>query len=211
MTTDQLADHVEEPPRSEPARTRSNRLASMIIALACVVVAGIGVHITDNISPDVVRTVNVNQPARLDGAIITVADVRAGTSVTTGSDDHFSSKGMILAITVRLEAPGQQSLIGGLSGGITLYAGDRTYAAFGPNTSLSADAGFATTGDLLFEVDPRHIDGAYLELYRAEIFYSVPQKLHIRLGITRRNAAQWADAAKGRSLNSGDSTSEPLS
>lgn len=196
------------PPREHGSPT--NRLASVIIALACIVVAGIAVHITNGISGDVVRTVDVNQPARLDNAIVTVTGVRAGTSVVIDPDEHFTSKGMILAVTVRVEAPGQQYTVGGING-ITLHTADRTYSVFGPNTSISANAGFASTGDVLFEVDPRHIDGAYVEMYRKEIIYVTPQKLHVRLGITSKNAAAWAASAKGRTLHTGDFETEPLS
>lgn len=196
-----------------PARRpggRTNRLASVIIALACIVVAGIAVHVTDAISGDVVRTVDVKQSARLDSAIVTVTGVRAGTTAVIDPDERFVSKGMILAVTVRVEAPGQQYTVGGLSG-ITLHTADRTYSVFGPNTSISADAGFVSTGDLLFEVDPRHVDGAYIELYRQEIIYVTPQKLHVRLGITSKNAAEWAASAKGRTIHTGDFETEPLS
>lgn len=201
----------QDAPAAMPRRPGSgaSRLASVIIALACIVVAGIAVHITDGISGDVVRTVDVKEPGRLDSAIVTVTGVRAGSAVVIDPDEHFASKGMILAVTVRVEAPGQKYTVGGL-GGITLHASDRTYSAFGPNSSISAQAGFARTGDLLFEVDPGHIDGAYLELYREEFIHVTPQKLHVRLGITRRNAADWAAAAKGRTLHSGDSRTEPL-
>ncbi|MBO0813318.1 MAG: hypothetical protein J2P23_14915 [Microlunatus sp.] len=191
------------------AGSRSHRLASVIIALACIVVAGIAVHITDGISGDVVRTVDVKQPARLDGAIITATGVRVGTRVDLGNDQSYTSKGMILAVTFRVEAPGQKYTIGGLDG-VTLHTDDHSYSVFGPNTSITADAGFASTGDMLFEVDPRHIAGAYLEVYQKEIIFVVPQKLHIRLGITDQNADQWAAAAKGRTITTGAAESEPL-
>lgn len=201
----------QDAPAAPAARAgRPGRLASVIIALACIVVAGIAVHITDGISSDVVRTVGVTQSARLDGAIVTVTGLRAGTSVVTDTDERYSSKGMILAATVRVEAPGQKYTLGGLSG-ITLHTNDRSYAVFGPNTSITAEAGFASTGDLLFEVDPRHLDGAYLELYRQELIYVTPQKLHVRLGISARNAADWAASAKGRTIRTGDVQTEPLS
>ncbi|QGN34512.1 hypothetical protein [Microlunatus sp. Gsoil 973] len=187
-----------------------NRLASVIIALACIVVAGIAVHVTDGISGEVVRTVDVNHPAGLDNAIVTVTGVRAGQAISTDSDETFTSKGMILAVTVRVEAPGQKYTLGGLSG-ISLHTADRTYSVFGPNTSVTAEAGFVSTGELLFEVDPRHIAGAYVELYRQEIFYVVPAKLRVRLGITRTNADRWAASARNRTLPIGRTESEPLS
>lgn len=201
----------QEAPAAVPRRPGSgtSRLASVIVALACIVVAGIAVHITDGISDDVVRTVDVKQPGRLDNAIVTVTGVRAGSAVVIGPDERFASKGMILAVTVRVAAPGQKYTLGGL-GGISLHTSDRSYSVFGPNTSISADAGCVSTGDLLFEVDPRHIDGAYLELYREEFIHVTPQKLHVRLGITRENAADWAAAAKGRTVHAADSRTEPL-
>ncbi|MBO0882696.1 MAG: hypothetical protein J2P17_20655 [Mycobacterium sp.] len=177
--------------------------------MACIVVAGIAVHITDGMDSNDIRTVNVHQSGRLDDAIVTVTDVRAGTRVELGEDELYSSKGMIIAATVRLEAPGRKYTVGGLNS-TTLHSGDRSYASFGPNATLSAEAGFATTGDVLFEVDPQHIEGAYIELYDAEFIYLVPQKLHVRLGITTRNAAKWVASAKGRTLTVDEAESEPL-
>lgn len=202
---------IQQQAPATPARqpgSRTNRLASVIIALACIVVAGIAVHVTDNISGDVVRTVDVKQSARLDNAIVTVTGVRAGQAIITDSDDSFTSKGMILAVTVRVEAPGEQYTVGPT--GVSVHTSDRSYSSFGTNNSIRAEAGFVSTGELLFEVDPRHIDGAYLELYRSEILRVVPDKLHVRLGITRKNAADWAASAKGRTLRVADTESEPL-
>lgn len=202
---------IKQEAPAAPARqpgSRTNRLASVIIALACIVVAGIAVHVTDNVSGDVVRTVDVKQSARLDNAIVTVTGVRAGQAIITDSDDSFTSKGMILAVTVRVEAPGQQYTVG--PSGVSLHTSDRSYSSFGTNNSIRAEAGFVSTGELLFEVDPRHIDGAYLELYRSEVLRVVPDKLHVRLGITRKNAADWAASAKGRTLRVGETESEPL-
>jgi hypothetical protein len=93
---------------------------------------------------------------------------------------------------------------------LSLHASGRTYSVFGPNTSITAEAGFASTGELLFEVDPHHIAGAYLELYHAEFIYVTPQKVHIRLGITQQNAQQWAASANGRTLKVAPVVSEPL-
>ena len=199
--------------RLQPGRragtSRGSRVGSVIIALACIVVAGIGVNITKNISSDVIRTANVHQRTRLDNAFVTVTRVRAGTAVSDGTDQRYRSGGMILGVTVRAEAPGTSYTIGGL-GGATVHAAGRTYSAFGPNESFTAEAGFVSTGEILFEVDPRHIAGAYLQLYHDEIFYATPQKVHIRLGITQQNAAQWAASAQGRTLQVATATSKPI-
>lgn len=195
---------------TSPAGTRGNRFASVIIALACIVVAGIGVNVTTNISGDVIRTSNVHQRTRLDNAFVTVTAVRAGTSMTGGTAEHYTSGGMILAVMLRVEAPDTKYTVGGL-GGVSLHADGRTYSVFGPNETITAEAGFASTGELLFEVDPRHIAGAYMELFHDEPIYVTPQKVHIRLGITQQNAAQWAASAKGRTLRVAAATSEPLS
>jgi|GEM_PF-4305007 hypothetical protein len=212
MTIDRSAPDA---PPTPPAGTtghpngRVNRLASVIIALACIVVAGIAVHVTDGIPGDVVRTVDVNHPTKLDDAIVTVTGVRAGQAMANDSDDTFVSKGMILAVKVRVEAPGQKYTLGGLSG-ISLHTADRTYSVFGPNTAITAEAGFVSTGEVLFEVDPQHIAGAYVELYNQEIIHVIPDKIHVRLGITADNADRWAASARNRTLRISRSESEPL-
>lgn len=205
------ATNPAAPPRLRPtSTTRGNRFASVIIALACIVVAGIAVNVTNNISSDVVRTVGVNQRTRLDNAFVTVTGVRAGTAIAGDAGDGYKSGGMILAVKLRVEAPGTKYTVGGLGGAI-LHASGRTYSVFGPNDSIVAEAGFASTGELLFEVDPHQIAGAYLEIYHAEFIYVTPEKVHVRLGITSRNAAQWVASAQGVTLNVKTATSEPLS
>ena len=175
---------------------RVSRVTALLVALACVVVAGIAVKVTDNVDFEVVRTVDLGQSTRLNGGIISVTDVRAGTVIDDGSD-KVTTKGMFLAVTIRLEAPGEEQTVGEV-GGLRLYTADRTYRAFGANTVLKVPAGFQQTGDMLFEVDPRHIAGAELELFQSEIIYSTPQKVRVRLGIERSNAARWAAAARGQ-------------
>lgn len=186
-----------------------SRFAAVIIALACIVVAGIAVNVTNNVGADVVRTTNVHQRIRLDNVFVTVTAVRAGTAVKGIADEHYTSGGMILGVTLRVEAPGTQYTIGAL-GGALLHASGRTYSVFGPNVPLTVDAGFVSTAELLFEVDPQHIADAYLELFDDQSISVTPQKVHIRLGITQQNAGQWAAAAKGRTLSVAEASSEPL-
>lgn len=185
------------------AHNRVSRVTALLVALACVVVAGIAVKITDNIGRDVVRTIDVGQTARLNGGIISATLVRAGTMIDDGSD-QVTTKGMFLAVRVRLEAPGEEQTVGRV-GGLSLYTSDRTYRAFGGNQIIKAKAGYASTADMLFEVDPRHLDGATLELFDSEIFYSTQQKIRVRLGIERRNAAAWAAAGKGQTITTDSS------
>lgn len=191
------------PGRSHP---RISRITAVLVALACVVVAGVAVKVTEHISDDVVRTIDVGQSARLNGGIVSVTRVRAGTVVDDGSD-RVSTKGMFLAVTVRLAAPGAEQTVGAV-GGLRLYTADRTYRAFGNNQVVKVPAGYRVDADMLFEVDPSHIAGATLEIFASEIIYSRPQKIRVRLGIEPSNAARWASAARGRLITT-DGTPEP--
>jgi hypothetical protein len=184
---------------SAPGRQRVTRVTALLVALACVVVAGVAVKITDKIDNDVVRTIDVGQTARLNGGTVSVTKVQAGTMIDDGSD-KVTTKGMFLAVRVRLAAPGEEQTVGAV-GGLRLYTSDRTYRAFGANQILKAPAGYAVTADMLFEVDPQHIDDATLELFHSEIIHSIPQKVRVRLGIERRNAAAWTASARGRLLS----------
>jgi hypothetical protein len=184
------------PETTPSAPNRVSRVTALLVALACVVVAGIAVKVTDNVDFQVVRTIDIGQSARLNGGVISVTEVRAGTVIDDGSD-KVTTKGMFLAVTIRLAAPGEEQVVGEV-GGLRLYTADRTYRAFGANTTLKVPAGYQQTADMLFEVDPRHIAGAEIELFRSEIIYSTPQKIRVRLGIERSNAARWASAARGQ-------------
>ena len=59
---------------------------------------------------------------------------------------------------------------------------------------LKAVSGFRTTNDVVFEVDPRHIDDLTLLLWESEVVFQYQQRARIHLGITPANAEQWRQA-----------------
>ncbi|QDP94766.1 hypothetical protein FOE78_01505 [Microlunatus elymi] len=190
--------------------SRRNRVTAVLVALACVVVAGVGVKITDDLDTgEVVRTARVGEPAPYNGGTLTVTKVTPGTMITNDySDNALTTGGMFLQLTVRIAAP-DGPVATGASGGLELHSGDHIYRSFG-DTVMSVTTGYVGTADLVFEVDPRHLDGAYVDFKKSEIIHVTPAVVRVRLGITKDNVAQWRASAKGRTLQPADLQEKPI-
>lgn len=205
---------ADQPPAPrQPARTgRRDRVLAVLLAVVCVIVTGIAVEASDKLDDlKATRTVRVGQPATLNGGTVTVTRVQAATELSDGSDydERFvTTKGMFLVVTIRYVVPGAEKSIGSI-GGLPLYTSDRTYRAFG-NTTIKVRSGYVGTGTFTFEVDPHHLDGAYIRLERDEIFYVTPQVVKVDLGIDRSNAAAWYRSAKGRTVTPTEFTERPI-
>lgn len=205
-------------PPTEPVRPRvrygrRDRVVAILLAVACVLVTGVAVELSDKLEDlKATRTVQVGESASLDGGTITVTKVEAATDISDGADydeKFLTTKGMFLVLTIRYAVPGEENSVGAI-GGLPLYTSDRTYNAFGNNMVMKVRAGFVGTGNLLFEVDPDHIDGAYIRLLNKEMFYVTPQVVRVDLGIDEENAAQWYRSAKGRSLTAEEFSEKPI-
>ena len=207
-----MSGQAEGSARPRVPVSRGTRILSVILALACVVVAGVGVKIIDNVDTgQVIRNAQVGDTTPYNSGTLTVTKVTPGTLITdTWSDNPVTTSGMFLAVRVRIEAPDQAVKVGG-PGGLELHADGRIFRAFGSNTSITVKAGNVGTSEMLFEVDPKHLDGAYIDFMEIEIFHSTPAVVRVHLGITEDNAAQWYASAKGRALEATDLEEKPIS
>ncbi|HEY9292001.1 MAG TPA: hypothetical protein VIP98_12030 [Microlunatus sp.] len=199
------------PDRGAGPVSRQTRVIAVLLALACVVVAGIGVKITDNLDTgEVVRNAQIGEATPFNGGTLTVTKVTPGMIITDSwSDNPLTTNGMFLMLRVKIEAPDTPVKVGG-PGGLELRAGERVFRAFGSNTAMSVKAGNVGTGDMMFEVDPRHLADAYVDFKEIEIFSVTPAVVRVHLGITEDNAAQWYASAKGRSLEPADVEEKPI-
>ena len=228
MTGQQSAPRYIDPPPTGPVKLegqipttagdpnastgRRDRIIAVLLAVVCVVVTGIAVEASDKFNDlKAVTTVQVGEPAELNGGTITVTKVEAATELGDGSEydpKFLTTKGMFLVLTIRYAVPGKESSVGAI-GGLPIQAGDMTYNAFG-DVKLSVQAGFVGTGTMTYEVDPDHIAGAYIRLQNKEMFYVTSQTVQVDLGIGEANAAQWYRSAKGRTLTPAKFSEKPL-
>lgn len=178
---------------SRPSRV--SKLGALLIALGCVFVAGIGVKVSDTIDTDAVRSVKLNESARINGGTVRVTQLTVGSRLDSGEGQKTTTKGMFVAVTVKLSAPGtKQSLHAD-----GLYSGDWKYRPF-QSTAMKAPAGYQTGTRLVFEVNPSHLDGLYLQFAETETISVYKQILRVGLGIDKNHAQKWQRSAKNRTV-----------
>ena len=167
------------------------RLVTVLITLACVVLAAVGIRVSE---PDdnfqVVRG-TVGAPVSLNEGEVMVSDVRVGDSLFEDGDVTSRTAGMFVAVHVTGAAPDREKLV---LGSARLLSGDRVYLPY-TLTNLTVVPGFQTSLDLVFEVDPAGIEGLTLELWRGEVVVGYHQRVRVPLGFTRRSLADWRNQA----------------
>ena len=104
---------------------------------------------------------------------------------------------MFVVVEVRLAATENRAV--SLTSPQLLTRDGRTYVPY-TSSLLKAVSGFRTTNDVVFEVDPRHIDDLTLLLWESEVVFQYQQRARIHLGITPANAEQWRQAARDQSV-----------
>jgi hypothetical protein len=189
-------------------RLDTRRVVSWVVAIALVALAGVGLRLSEAGAQADAQIVSgvLGQPVKVNDGEITVTEVRVGTALKSFGDvDRTPS--MFVLVRTRASATGSRDL--NLSESV-LTNGDVTYDSFSFYSGVQAAAGFRSTSDLVFEVDPARIDNLALELSNLEIVSGYQQHVRIYLGITPGNAAQWRSAAQGQVLVTEESTSEGI-
>lgn len=174
------------------------RLVSAILAILLVTVAALAQRVSDpDRSSEVVRT-PLDQATAYESGQVRVSDVRVGTEVRDG-DSRYPTQGLFVVVNVAVRATGRDAVRVADS---QLRAGDGvTYLpAFSLGSSVTAEPGFETARDLVYEVDPTRIDDLTLELWDRGLVYRYYQRTQTPLGITAANARRWAEAGTGRSV-----------
>jgi hypothetical protein len=182
-----------------------SRLLSWLVAIVCVVVAAVGLQVSEPEKSVQTTTGLRGEPLGFADGSVTVGAVRVGDRLDTGSR-LVPTPGMFVSVGVALAAEGTKPL---RLNTFRLLSGDRIYHEY-ELAGLAAAPGFAQSDEVLFEVDPRQIDGLTIELSASEVLQGFHQRLRVPLGITPGNAQSWRDAARGQSVTSGKLTDRAL-
>jgi hypothetical protein len=191
-------------PAARPAGRRGVRqitLLGWLVALGCVVVAALGLQLSEP-QGNVENVTGIrDQPVAYDDGTVTVGDVLVGQGVEN-YDRVTRTVGMFVTVKVTLSANGNNRL---RLATFQLLSGDRTYGAF-ESAIMVVQPGFAETAVVAFEVDPARIDGLTLQTSGGEVVNGYHQQIRVHLGITPENAQAWREAAAGQLLGLDDTT-----
>jgi hypothetical protein len=172
---------------------RRSTLVGWLVALCCVVVATVGLQVSDR-PDDTQDIVGVrDEPIGFGDGTVTVGEVRVGQGVDR-FDEVSHTTGLFVVVRISLWARGTSKLS---LGTLKLRSGDRTYDPY-ETAAIGVEPGFEQTSDLSFEVDPQRIDGLTLQMSQPEIVSGYHQELRVQLGITPENAQAWRDASVGQ-------------
>lgn len=172
-----------------------DKVVGLVVALACLAFSAIGLKVNE--PPEFTYVDGVRgQTVRIEGAELTVDEVKVGTRLVRRGVVEAETTGMFVTVAATLAVPGPQRVTLNQS---HLVTADRTYDNV-TSSSVAADPGFQQSQDLVFEVDPRQIDDLTLEIWYGGIVHGFYQRARIHLGITAENAEQWRRAAPGRDL-----------
>lgn len=168
----------------EPLRnTTRDHVLSVLIALVCIIMAAGALRATDTI-PDHERVNGtLDEPAQLDQVLITMSDLRAGSTLLRDNDEVIATTpGLFLVADVRVQAPGVK---GGFNRSILHSDTGRTFEKFEAiGGSFQPEAGFEEIGSIGFEVNPDDLEGLVLEAWAGSIFTAYEEHLYIDLEIT---------------------------
>ncbi|SDD36081.1 hypothetical protein [Auraticoccus monumenti] len=174
-------------PRQLTRRLRP--LGQLGVALAlCTVLAVSTVLLQREDEADVTRA-QVDQAGELVGRQVTTSAPGFGQQLVdvSGGSDPLPTTGVFVVVPVEFAAPGRS----GLTVRAELVVGQRRYQPGLGTTSLSADAGFVTSGDFVFEIDPADVAAGMTVRYTlGELFSGYSGRLETDLGVDRARAEE---------------------
>jgi hypothetical protein len=102
------------------------------------------------------RTSAIGEPAGLNGGMVVLDQVRLASGLRTGTGDRVETTPLVFVVVrATVIRPGAEPI----AASADLRHGDRSYhAGSWAGTVLTAEAGFRSTGDLVFEVQPSDLD-----------------------------------------------------
>ena len=188
--------------------TSRTKVVGVLVAIALVGISAVGLRLSD---PDekrfeVIRGVP-GKPVSINNGEVTVTQVRVGTVLVEYDQIQDRTAGMFVAVSLTGAATGPKPL---QLGAARLLSKQVRYDSYRIGAGASADPGFQTGVDVLFEVDPAQIDDLTLEMWPNEVITGYQQRVRIRLGITAGNAAQWHAAARGHAIEPSRSTTRAI-
>lgn len=188
---------------SAPRTVARSRVVGAVLAILLVTVAAVAERLSDPGSSEEYGSSDLVR-APLDATVgyqtgtLRVGGVRIGTQVVDGRDT-FTTKGLFVVTTVTVQATGRDDVQ--VPSSRLLTTDGRTYLpAFSLGSRITAEPGFETTQDLVFEVDPTRMAGLTLELWEQGISYRYFDRAQTPLGITSGNQRQWAEAGRDRTV-----------
>jgi hypothetical protein len=173
----------------------TSKVLPVLLAIALVGLSAVGLRLSDPEEKDydVVAGV-VGKPVKVNDGEVTVKQVRVGRTLKENGQIGERSDGMLVVISVTGAATGPKPLN---LNAVRLLSGKVSYEGYEFSTGLSAQPGFQTSIENVFEVDPDRIDNLTLEMGSNEVLTGYQQRLRVRLGVTAANAEQWRAAAVG--------------
>jgi hypothetical protein len=181
-----------------------SKLLPVLLAVALVGVSAAGLRLSE---PDEkpFEAINgiVGEPVTINDGEVTVTRIRVATALRQYGEIRDRTEGMFVAVSITGAATGPKPLELHKA---RLLSGEVIYEGFELSAGVSAEPGFQTSVESVFEVDPAQIDDLTLELRSNEIISGYQQRVRIRLGVTPATAAQWRAAAEGILEPATDST-----
>ncbi|WP_152365142.1 hypothetical protein [Microlunatus speluncae] len=179
--------------RLRDQQLQRSKLLAVIVVLACVIVATVGLRVSDPGDNFRAVTGELGTMLKVDGVELTISDVRVGQLIADDEEIQSRTAGMFVLLRVQVANP--DTLDKYILNHARLLSGKRIYETYGL-TNISAEPGYVARADYLFEVDPEKIDGLTLEIWNQGIVSGYHNRAQIHLGITAGNADKWRDAAK---------------
>lgn len=174
------------------------RLVAAVLAVLLVTVAAIADRLSDPDRDFELIRVPLEVATGYGSGQVRVSDVRIGSEVREG-DDRYPSQGLFVVVNVAVQATGRDS-VSTVDSRLLAEGGVTYLPTFGLGSTVTAEPGFETARDLVYEVDPARIDDLTLELWDQGVVYRYYQRTQTPLGITAGNARAWVEAGSGRSV-----------
>ena len=173
---------------------RSKRIP-VLLAVALVGLSAAGLRLSEpEEKPFEAVTGVVGEPVKINNGEVTVTRIRVGDAIRQYGEIRDQTAGMFVAVTVTGAATGPKPLE---LQKVRLLSGEVSYEGFELSAGFTAQPGFQTSVESVFEVDPGQIDDLTLELRSNEIISGYQQRVRIGLGVTPAIAAQWRAASEG--------------
>ena len=168
---------------------------AVVLAVLAVAVMAAALRVSQDRLDYQVLTAHTDQTVAIRGGELSVGNVRVGTRLTREGAVTNETPGIYVVVEVRLAATGNRDV--SLDGGKLATRDGFTYKPF-ESTSIRAISGFRSVDDVVYEVDPAHVDDLTQEIWESELVAGYQQRCRIHLGITPGNADQWRAAAVDR-------------
>jgi hypothetical protein len=171
------------------------KLLPVILAVALVGVSAAGLRLSEpeEKSFEAINGI-IGEPVKVNNGEVTVTRIRVGNAIRQYGEIRDQTAGMFVAVSVTGAATGPKPLE---LQKVRLLSGEVSYEGFELSAGFTAQPGFQTSVESVFEVDPGQIDDLTLELRSNEIISGYQERVRIGLGVTPAIAEQWRAVSEG--------------